>query len=274
MKHTIYKSFGTFAATASLLTTSSIAGTEPAPAPAPAIQHAPGSILDEIAGNLHVSYANMYEFRFVDRGNDLVSVGLDLAYDAGIVNITGGAWYGTWDAASTGLINNQEELDLYAGVSYDVTEDFSLEVGHISYIFFDGSGDTNEIYVSGTYQLPYNLAVESTYFWDYDTADGWYWDTNVSYSRELMESVALELSAGVAVNGGNNRQASTSGVGDEDGIQGYYLGASLPWTVRENVTLAPYIRYTDAESGLATNLAGTEAGGEHIIAGATLSIAF
>lgn len=232
-------------------------------------------LFNNVAGELHVGYANMYEFRFVDQGNDLVHAGVDLAYDAGLVNVTAGAWYGTWDTPA-GAAANSEELDLYAGISYDVTEDLSLEAGHVTYTFFDGFGaTTHEVYLSGTYQLPYNLALESTYSYDYEVNHGWYWDTNVSYTRELTECLSFNLTAGFAVADGYNLQASTSGVGTEDGLQGYYVGASLPWEFREGVTLTPYIKYTDAESGLVTNVSAPAKGGEEfIIAGVSLAVGF
>ena len=273
MKHTIYKSFGTFAATASLLTASSMAGTEPAPAP-PVMEPAPSPMIE---GEVGLSYSNMYEFRYVDQGNDMVTASVDLAYDTGMFALRAGAWYATWDGAPTGLVNNTEELDLYAGIGYDVTDDFSVEVGHISYIFFDGSGDTNEVYVSAEYQLPVEgLSLASTYYWDWDINNGQYVEASVNYSYSIMDDLGLDLAVGTAYNHGNGLQVSTSPAGGtEDGLQGYFVSAALPWTVRDNVTLTPYIKYTDAESGLVTNTgAVAENGGEHIIAGVSLAVGF
>lgn len=266
MKQTIYKSVGTFAATASLLTASSMAGTPEPPAevyvePAPSIE-----------GELHVGYANMYEFRFVDQGNDLTTAGLDLAYDAGVVDLSVGAWYATWDAPAAPAANN-EELDLYGGISYDVTDDFSVEVGHITYLFFDGGTTTNEFYVSASYALPYDLSISSTYFYDYSDHNGSYVDTSLSYSYAINDSLGADFSAGFGYADGHNLQASTSGVGTEDGFQGYYLSAALPWEFREGVTLTPYVKYTDGDSGLLTNLAAGD-GQDFLIAGVTLAVGF
>ncbi len=38
-----------------------------------------GNAMAELEGEVSVGYTNMYEFRFVDQGNDLVSAGVDLA---------------------------------------------------------------------------------------------------------------------------------------------------------------------------------------------------
>ena len=70
----------------------------------------------ELEGEINVGYANMYEFRFVDFGQDLISAGADVAYDFGNGwAINGGAWYGSTNDLN-GATGNLNELDVYAGI--------------------------------------------------------------------------------------------------------------------------------------------------------------
>ena len=247
-----------------------------------------GNAMAELEGEVHVGYTNMYEFRFVDFGNDLVSAGVDLAWDAGPIGLSAGAWYGSFDGPNSiqtlnntafGTQVNNDELDLYFAANYEIGG-LTLELGHISYVFPDIAGaDTNEIYVGAAYDFDFGLSLGSTYYYDYDRLDGWYWDTNIGYAWEINECVALELGAGVAFANGHGGQgnanpfyAGYSGA-TANGLQGWYLTAALPWEFREGVTLTPFVKYTDADSDLATDFYGN-GGDEYFIAGASLALSF
>jgi hypothetical protein len=258
MTSPIRKSLGALAVTSSLLTLPSKA-----------------ELVAGMEGEIHVGYTNMYEFRFVDLGNDLIESGVDVAYDAGMFGLSAGAWYGVWDApgaAGATAGTNWDELDLYAGISYDIS-DISLELGHITYYFPDLPGaTTHEVYLSASYDLPYGIGLSSTYYYDWERASGWYWDTGLSYSYEINECLAADFGAGVAFADGQGLQASTSGGSTHDGFQGWYLSAALPWEFREGVTLTPYAKFTDGDSDLATG--GTTGGQEFFIAGVSLAVGF
>lgn len=237
----------------------------------------------ELEGEVHVGYANMYEFRFVDLGNDLVESGVDLAYSMGDLGFSAGAWYATWDttnanqAISTALggppINN-DELDLYGGISYAVG-DVTLELGYIYYYFPDLSADTQEVYLSASYDLPFGISLGSTFYYDFDANDGWYWDTNLGYTVEFNDCLSLELGAGVGIADGQNLQISSrpGSVGTADGYQGFYVTAALPWEFREGVTLTPYVKYTNGDKGLVTDLYSS-AGQDYIVGGVSLAVGF
>jgi hypothetical protein len=240
--------------------------------------NASAEILTGFDGEVHVGYSNMYEFRFVDRGNDLIEAGVDLAYDAGMFGLSAGAWYGVWDtpgvAGAMGGRNN-DELDLYAGVSYSI-QDLTLELGHITYYFPDSSGATShEVYLSADYELPFGLGFNSTYYYDWERRSGYYWDNSVGYSYAINECLSAEVGAGVAFADGHALQARATAVGGttKDGLQGWYLTAALPWEFRDGVTLTPYVKYTDGEDDLATNIAGN-GGQDFFIAGVSLAVGF
>ncbi|MGE9270926.1 MAG: hypothetical protein ACQKBU_09005 [Verrucomicrobiales bacterium] len=240
-----------------------------------------GSAMAEIEGEVSVGYTNMYEFRFVDLGNDLVSAGVDVGTDMGPFGISAGAWYGAYDVSGIAgnFGANADELDLYAGASYAIGG-VTLELGYIYYYFPDvptgGVSNTQEVYASASYDFDFGLSLASTYYYDFDQFDGWYWDTSIGYSWDFNECLALELGAGVAFADGHGLQARSSargGTGTKDGFQGWYLTAALPWEFREGVTLTPYVKYTDGEADLATDLYGS-GGQEYLIGGVSLAVGF
>lgn len=232
----------------------------------------------ELEGEVHVGYANMYEFRFVDLGNDLVEAGADVAWSMGDLGFSAGAWYASFDGyGAAGMAGvNADELDLYGGVSYAVG-DVTLELGYIYYYFPDLSADTQEVYLGASYDLPFGIALGSTFYYDFDAASGWYWDTNIGYTIEFNDCLALELGAGVAFADGQGLQGTarpTANPGSTaDGFQGYYLTAALPWEFREGVTLTPYLKYTHGDSDLVTDLNGLN-GQEFLVGGVSLAVSF
>jgi uncharacterized protein (TIGR02001 family) len=230
----------------------------------------------EIEGEVHVGYSNMYEFRFVDLGSDLIEAGADVSYDAGFVGLSAGAWYGSVNDSQT-VGNSFNELDLYAAVSKELGP-VSLELGYIYYYFTDTPGtlDTQEVYLSASYDIAWGIAASATYYYDFDSNNGWYLQPELSKSFEFNDCLALNLSAGVGIADGHGWQVSATpgSVGTADGFQGWFVKAELPWEFREGVTLAPYLKYTDADSKLAAEVPGVGGGQDHLIGGVKLSVGF
>lgn len=234
----------------------------------------------EIEGEVHVGYSNEYNFRFVDQGNDLIEAGIDLATEYNGFGVSAGAWYGSWDAygAAGAAGVNADELDVYAAASY-AFDPVTIELGYIYYYFPDTTGiDTQEVYLGASLDLPFGIGFGSTFYYDFDTYNGWYWDNAISYSFVFNDCLSLDLAAGVAFAHGNELQGSVrptaGGVApSKDGYQGYYLSAALPWSPMENLTISPYVKYTDGDSDLQTDLNGF-GGGEHVIGGVTVAVSF
>lgn len=288
MKHT--KTVGALAAATVLTTGYALAGE---PAPAPMIEPEPES--DFFEGEVHVGYNSMYEFRFVDLGQDMVEAGADIGFNlGGGWGVSAGAWYAsTNDSKPWGRgAGSSNELDLYAAVSYGF-EWLTVEAGYIYYYFpdqvFNGvnweTADTQELYISvGTdffEDQPWEFGVEATWFYDFDSNDGSYWDVHVTKPFKFTECIGLELTAGVGFADGHGLQldgsvARWSGYygASLDGYQGWYVAASLPWQIVENVTLTPYIKYTDGASDLLTNVTDITTGQDYLFAGANLTVSF
>lgn len=237
----------------------------------------------DLVGQVHVGYGSQYEFRFVDLGSDLVEAGLNLSYDLNeTFGLSAGAWYGSVNDSQT-VDNSFNELDLFAAVSTDVGP-VSLELGYITYFFQDADADledSQEVYLSAGMDLVWGVNASATYFYDFDSYNGWYLQPELTKSFELTDCLGLNLSAGVGVSDGHGRQvADTLGaVGTADGFQGWFVKAELPWQVRENVTFAPYVKYVDAESDLVSDTpsavgTGELGGREHLIGGVKLTVGF
>lgn len=244
----------------------------------------------EIKGEVHVGYSTEYEFRFVDLGSDLIEAGADISYDWSDIGVTlsAGAWYGSVNDAqdavvltpSGAVLGNHDfnELDLYAAVAKDIGP-VNLELGVIWYTYQDTPTniDTTEIYLGATYKLPWDLSLSGTFYWDVDSASGWYFQPELAKSFKFNDCLALNLSTGVGFADGNLAQARAGRINPgstADGFQGWFVKAELPWSFRENVTLAPYIKYADADDKLAGDINSTEGGQEHLLGGVKLTVGF
>ena len=111
-----------------------------------------------------------------------------------------------------------------------------LELGYIFYTYPDtpGSSDTQEVYLSAFVDVVWGISAGATYFYDFDSNNGWYLQPELRKSFELNECLNLNLSAGVGIADGLNYQvdANPLSVGSHDGLQGWFLKAELPWEFR------------------------------------------
>lgn len=233
----------------------------------------------EIEGEVHVGYASEYEFRFVDLGSDLVEAGADISYDWSDIglNVSAGAWYGSVNDQQT-IAGDFNELDLYTAVSKEFGP-VTLELGYIYYYYPDtpGTSDTQEVYLSASYTLPWELELSATYYYDFDSNNGWYFQPELAKTFKFNDCLGLKLSTGLGVADGMQSQARSGRINpgsSADGFQGWFVKAELPWEFRDNVTIAPYLKYADADSNLAGDINSLEGGQEHFIGGVKLTVGF
>jgi len=163
-----------------------------------------------------------------------------------------------------------------------------VEVGYIYYNFQNDTNwallppvisgqfdDTQEVYAQVGVDLPWEMRFATTYFYDFDTASGWYWDFKVTKSFEFTDCLSLDLAVGTAMADGHGLQRSWKSLaGTKDGYQGWYAGAALPWKVLDTVTLTPYVKYTDADSDLITSPLSRSSGKAMVLGGVSLSVSF
>jgi hypothetical protein len=218
-----------------------------------------------IETEIHAGYHSIYEFRGVDLGDDLLEAGIDLSYELTEgLTLTGGAWYADTDGGDF------DELDLYIGLTKTLGR-FDLSVGYISYIFpGDTKYNTDEVYVGLATKLECGLGLSLTYYHDTNEIDGGYLESKVTKSYELSPCVSLDLAVGSAWSFGYNRDVDG---GDLNDFNHYYAKVATPWTIRENMTLTPYIKYVGAGSDLDNEFGKTDSD-DLFLGGVTLSYSF
>jgi hypothetical protein len=225
----------------------------------------------EIEGEVHVGYASMYEFRFVDFGDNLVEAGVDLSASYWGLDFTAGAWYGSVTDSNYDF----NELDLYAGVSKKLGP-VTVEGGFIYYNYQDvapGVQNTEEVYIGAKTEIYWGINFGARLYWDVDANSGFYFQPELTKSFSFIENcLSLDVATGIGYADGLGSQLSSHGTGTKDGYQGFYVSAALPWKFRDNVTLTPYVRLTDADNKLVTGF--SDAGQNFLIGGVKVAVSF
>ncbi len=215
------------------------------------------------AFEVHTGYHSIYEFRGVDFGDDLWEAGADVSYAlSDSLSLSGGLWY------ADNVVG--DELDLYVGLTKTIGS-FDLSVGYTYYMFPGDTGsDTQEVYVGASTEVAYGIGLGLTYFYDFDAIDGGYLEFEATKSFELCSSVSLDFSAGAAWSFGYNVDVDGS---ELDDFNHWFVGASLPWEIKEDVTLAPYIKFVGAGSNLSNDFK-TGDSEDLLLGGAVLTVSF
>jgi uncharacterized protein (TIGR02001 family) len=212
---------------------------------------------------IHAGYHTIYEFRGVDLGDDLYEAGIDLSYELieGL-ELSGGVWYADNDAG--------DELDLYVGLTKSIGP-VDLSVGYIYYNIPEGSAwDTDEFYLGLSHELACGIGLALTYYEDVDEIDAGYLEFEVTKSIELSECLALDIAAGAAWSFDYNADVDGTSLDD---FNHWHVSLALPWELKEDVTLSPYVKYVDATSSLDNDF-GATASDDLFFGGVVLSIDF
>jgi len=236
----------------------------------------------EIEGEVHVGYNNMYEFRFVDLGSDMVEAGVDLSLgEYSGFSFAVGSWYASVNDDDP-RVGAFDELDLYASVGYSLGP-VDLEAGYIYYYFPNFSpavpSNTQEFYLSASTEVAWGIGVGATWFYDFDQANGWYLQPEITKSFSWEGSPgSIDLAVGCGIADGHGLQVTSKPTANPgstaDGFQGFYASVAVPFAFSDTVTLTPYVKYTNGDSGLATSVAGTDRGKDYLVAGLKLAVTF
>lgn len=84
------------------------------------------------------------------------------------------------------------------------------------------------------------LAPTLSVYYDFKEADGFYASLGIGHSLEVAEGTSLDLSASI---GGANSDWGDFYFGEADGLTDFSVGASLPLSVCESVTVTPGVQY-------------------------------
>jgi opacity protein-like surface antigen len=187
-----------------------------------------GGMFDEVGITLSTGWDGDYIFRGVDFGDNLLWTDVNLTLPvADALELNVGSWYASLAE------DDYTELNLYAGLSYAVTDSLTIGVGYLRYDFpSSGAEEINEFGATIGYSIA-GLDLGAGYYHD-DVTDGSYIEVGVGYSIALCESVTLD--PGVIVGFGD----------DYYGVNGGNHVAprlSLSIQLTESAVLSPYVAY-------------------------------
>ena len=226
----------------------------------------------EVTGNAAIGYNSLYEFRGVDLGSNMVEASASLTTTYEGFGFTASAWYATVNDNPINTTPN--ELDLTFGITKSLGP-INLSGGYIYYSFFNATQlNTQELYLGASSEIVAGITLGATAYYDIDLYNGWYFDANLSKTFKPCSCVGIVTAVGVDFAEDTLLQAKANGKA-LDGYQGFYAMISVPWALRKDVTLTPYVRYVNADSKLATDSVNrSTTGQEHVIVGLKLSLAF
>jgi len=147
---------------------------------------------DDISVSVSVDYVSEYVFRGVSFARGAVQPGIEIS--------TGGFTAGVWSSAALGEASAAagDEIDVYAGYSWDFSEIISADVGATIYHFpdVDGSlfdfGDASTFEVYGGLSLGTTLSPSIYAYYDLDL-EAFTLEGGVSHSLPIAEKTSLDL---------------------------------------------------------------------------------
>jgi hypothetical protein len=226
---------------------------------------------EEVTGSAAVGYNSIYEFRGVDLGSNMVEASASVSTTYNGFGFSASAWYATVNDNPINTVAN--ELDLTLGITKALGP-VNLSGGYVYYNFFEATKfNTQELYLGANMELIAGISATATAYYDFDLYDGWYGDLNLSKTFKPSSCVDIVTTVGIGLADSTALQFQANG-DTLDGYQNFYAMVSVPWKIKETVTLAPYLRYVNADSDLVSDLPGGFTGEDHLIYGLKLSIAF
>ncbi len=206
-------------------------------------------------GTLATGYHNVYNFRGINLGNDMITTQLDVATQVAGLDVSAGAWYASMEDGPT-RGTNVDELDLYGAVAKDLGF-ATATVGYIHYNNFNDGDDAQEV-TFGLSKSLFGLDTSLTYFWDVETDNDGYTELAIGKSHDIFgHSINLGLTVGYLV--------------EQSGFSHATLTASydIPFG---NATLSPYVAQVWELDELETTAGKAES--NEFVGGVNFSVSF
>jgi len=198
-----------------------------------------GNAQAEVSVNydLHAGYTSEYIFRGIDLGNDLVEAGLDASASVAGLDLSAGAWYGSFNQNLNGS-GDQTELDLYT----EVSKDFGFATASVGYIWY--LNDSNDAFLDDAQEAYASISrdfgfaeLALTYYWDVETDNDGYTAFEASKSFELNQCLTLNV-------------GSTLGYLAEEGHLSHLTAkVSLDYAFAEHAKFSPFVAHSWDLSG-------------------------
>lgn len=229
----------------------------------------------ELEGDLSLTYQNQYDFRglsdsFEDILDDSVIAELNASYSLN----------DQWSLVAGAHINTVEDVigfdhhSFRAGVMWK-SDCCTVELGY-QYHQFSATGstvDTGELYLDFNTKCPLTGG-NVNFFWahDMDDFDGDYVELSLTKGFEVNDMVSVNLTGGVSF--------AFDYLTDADGFNNVYLKVDAPIKLTDNLTLTPYIKWTNGmhaledESSKFLGGGGTVDEGDALLLGVSASVKF
>jgi hypothetical protein len=195
-----------------------------------------GNAQAEVEYEIHTGYSSEYLFRGVDKGQDLVEVGVDAAYEVNGFTISGGVWATAFESSDS-IYGSTNQIDSETDFYTEVSKDLGFLTASVGYIYYWNAGqlgvDNQEVYFSASRDFGFATA-SLTYFWDVINSGAT--TANDGYT-ELALSRAFELNQCLTLNVGTNVGYLIEG-GD---FTAWTSKVSLDWGFAENAKLSPFV---------------------------------
>lgn len=231
----------------------------------------PSAYAADLTGSIALGYNSIYEFRGVDLGSNMVESSASIATEVNGFGLSATAWYAV---VNDNAINpTPNELDMTLAIT-KAWGPVNLSGGYIYYSYFDASGfNTQELYFGASMDVYAGITASATAYNDIDLYTGWYVDFNLSKTFDVSSCLKVVATTGLGWADDHNLQLK-SNLDALDGYQQWYAMITVPWTPREGLTIAPYLRYVDADSELVSDVPGGFTGQNHLITGIKLTLTF
>jgi len=155
-----------------------------------------------------------------------------------------------WDDNTNSLTTaGVTETDLTLNYTFAV-EKFGFDAGYIYYAF-PGGGDTQEIYLTVSYDTL--LSPSATLYVDFDQGDGAFLVASIGHSFEFAEKYALNLGASASVNFDNSIMGTDAAGNDFSDLYNGELSASVSIPITDALSIEPMVAATFALSDDAEN---------------------
>jgi hypothetical protein len=214
---------------------------------------------DTFSGNAYVGANSMYlwrGFNLSEDSNFVVQPGLDLSF----AGFTASIW-ANYDEDSSKI----NETDFTLDYSFDIKDAVSMSVGN-TYFNLDEAEDTNELYLTCTFNTLLSPTFSIYWDWDQATETGIYLTAGVSHTFTLMDNLNLNLGGLIGYNIENYSVSE-----EYSNFHNAELNASIDWVVANAVTLTPAVTVSMPLSSDAEDIAGID---DEIMVGFTASFEF
>lgn len=179
--------------------------------------------------------------------------------------------WSNWDKEATAVT----ETDYTLNYAFSIDK-LGIDVGYIFYTFPDSDFDTQEIYLSASYDV--TLSPSLTIYYDFDEGEGSFIVASIGHSFALPEGLSLDLGASASYNAGNIVMGTING-SDFSAFYNADISASLSIPVSDAISITPMIAYSvaisdDAETALKAIDATGEGDDDVFYVGVNLALSF